>query len=291
MKRTLSFFLPPILIATGIFIAFQYFILRPSEKGALQVTSSPESAVYLNGEYVGQTPLCKCPNLNARGKESSADLLQGGDYAIKLVPIDKSLPSYTDNITIRKSLLTVVDRKFANGAKSEGSIVTLIPIPNKKVSELLVITIPDKTEILLDDLKIGTAPLLKKDLNAAKHDLRIRKAGFSEKVIPLLSTNGYRLSVTAYLGVDDDLVTPTPTLGASPSAALTPTPSGPQVTVLNTPTGFLRVREDASVGALEIGRVIPGNALPLLDEITGWYKIQLPNGKEGWISSQYASKN
>src|SRR5436190_19911206 len=98
MKKALAFFLPPLLIAIAIFFAFQYFILLPAEKGALQVTASPDSAVYLNGKYIGQTPLCKCPNPNSTGKASSQDLLQAGEYSIKLVPSDKSLPEYTDTI-------------------------------------------------------------------------------------------------------------------------------------------------------------------------------------------------
>ena len=289
MKKTLSFFLPPILIATAIFFAFQYFVLRPSEKGALQVTASPESAVYLNGRYIGQTPLCKCPNTGASGKQSTRDLLQAGDYTIKLVPTDKSFPTYTDSITIRKSLLTVVDRKFAEGARSEGSVISLIPMSDKRKSELLVVTIPDKTEIFLDDAPAGTSPLVVRDMTAAKHDLRLRREGYSDKVIPLLSTNGYRLSVTAYLGVDEENVA-IPTPSASPSGKPTPTPSIQQVTVLSTPTGFLRVRDDASIGAPEIARVTPGDKLPLVDELEGWYKIHLPSGKEGWISSQYATK-
>jgi hypothetical protein len=290
MRKALTFFLPPILVATAIFFAFQYFILRPADKGALQVTASPDSAVYLNGKYVGQTPLCKCPNPEATGKESSKDLLQAGDYAIKIVPSDKAFSSYTDNITIRKSLLTVVDRKFAEGAKSEGSIISLLPLPDASSSQILVTSIPDKTEVLLDDLKAGTAPLLIKDVTPTKHDLRIRKDGYKEKIIPLLGTKGYKLMITAYLGINDELtpsVTPTSSPSATPSPTLT---SESTVTVLETPTGFLRVREDASVAASEIDRVTPGQKLPYVDEVTGWYKVHLPSGKEGWISSQYANK-
>lgn len=288
MKKTLMFFLPPILIATAIFFAFQYFIIRPSEKGALQVTASPDSEVYLNGKYIGQTPLCKCPN-TSEGKEKIQDLIQSGEYSIKLVPKNKSFPEYTDTITIGKSLLTVVDRKFAEGAKSEGSIITLAPLPDKKATELLVVTFPDKSEIFVDDLKAGTSPMLIKDVTPQKHELRVRKDGYEEKIIPILNTQGYKLTATVYLGVSDSLVpTPTPTLSASASAALTPASNS--VTILDTPTGFLRVREDATIAASEIGRVTPGDKLPLLDELEGWYKIHLPNGKEGWISSQYATK-
>jgi uncharacterized protein YgiM (DUF1202 family) len=58
---------------------------------------------------------------------------------------------------------------------------------------------------------------------------------------------------------------------------------------LQTPTGFLRVRDQASLGGAEIGQVKPGETYTLLDEQSGWYKIKF-NNKEGWISSQYAQK-
>lgn len=290
MKKVLTIFLPPLVIATAIFFLFQFFIFGPSDKGALQVTATPDSEVYLNGRDIGQTPLCKCPNANATGKDSTKDLLQAGDYTIKLVPKDKSLPEYVDTITIRKSLLTVVDRKFAEGAKSEGSVISLLPLADTKKSEILVTTFPDKTDIFLDDLKDGTSPLLIKDVTPEKHELRVRKTGYKEKVIPLLSTNGYRLLATIYLGVDDNAPTPTPAASTSASLTPTPPPGTPLVTILQTPTGFLRVREDATLDSAEIGRVNPGDKLPLVDEVTGWYKIHLPTGQEGWISSQYASK-
>jgi uncharacterized protein YgiM (DUF1202 family) len=63
------------------------------------------------------------------------------------------------------------------------------------------------------------------------------------------------------------------------------------VLILQTPTGFLRVRDQASLNGAEIGQIKPGETYQLLDDkTTGWYQIQLTNGKTGWISSQYAQK-
>jgi uncharacterized protein YgiM (DUF1202 family) len=59
---------------------------------------------------------------------------------------------------------------------------------------------------------------------------------------------------------------------------------------LDTPTGFLRVRKEASTTAEEIGRVNPGEFFRLLDEQNSWYKIEFQTDKEGWVSGQYAQK-
>ena len=64
------------------------------------------------------------------------------------------------------------------------------------------------------------------------------------------------------------------------------------VEILETSTGFLRVRREPSTLGEEIGRVEPGEKYPLIqtDEKTGWFEIEYEEGKEGWISNQYARK-
>jgi N-acetylmuramoyl-L-alanine amidase len=63
-----------------------------------------------------------------------------------------------------------------------------------------------------------------------------------------------------------------------------------KVLILQTPTGFLRVRDQPSLGGNEITQVKPGETYQLLDERTDWYQIKLTNGQTGWISSEYAQK-
>lgn len=79
---------------------------------------------------------------------------------------------------------------------------------------------------------------------------------------------------------------------SAPAASPSPAPSAaPQlVTITDTPTGWLRVRETPSSSAAEIARVLPGETYDLLDEDEGWYHIRLDAGRTGWISAQYAKK-
>jgi N-acetylmuramoyl-L-alanine amidase len=69
-------------------------------------------------------------------------------------------------------------------------------------------------------------------------------------------------------------------------------PKQVEVEILSTSTGFLRVRSEPSILGEEIGRVEPGERYPYLDEDedTGWLKIEYEEGKEGWVSGQYAKK-
>lgn len=244
------------------------------------MTSAPDSKVYLNDKYLGQTPLCKC---------EAKDMQKSGDYTIRLVPADKNLSEFQEKITISGGVLTVIDRKFGKGSDSSGSVISLTPINNKKATELLVISIPSKSKILLDNNEIGETPFLFKNPTESDHVLQIEKEGYSEKTVRIRTPLGYKLTVTVYLSTSDsakDSSSPS----ASPSAALTPTSAPGKVTILDTPTGFLRVRSSASIAAPEIARVTPGESFDLVDEQTGWFEIKLKDGRAGWISSQYASR-
>jgi len=281
MKKAILIVVPSFGFAALIFLLVQSILLKGNDKGALQVTSTPLSKVYLNGKYLGQTPLCKC---------TSNDMVGTGDYTIKVIPQTGNFTEFQEKITISKSILTVVDRKFGVGAASEGSIITLIPLKEGDQRQLLVTSIPGNVEVLLDSNSAGFTPLLVRDLTDSDHELMLRKSGYSDKKVRIKTPTGYKLVASVYLGIDDEgAPSPTPTIiVASPSA--TPTPVVSKVIILQTPTGFLRVRSNNSVSSSEVGQVLPGESYDIASESDGWYQITLKSGKLGWVSSQYVKK-
>jgi len=58
---------------------------------------------------------------------------------------------------------------------------------------------------------------------------------------------------------------------------------------LDTPQGFLRVREEPSLSAGEIGQVNSGEEYEIIQEAKEWFQISF-NGKIGWVSAVYAQK-
>lgn len=277
MKRVLLF-LAPLLIAIIIFFGILFFFDRKTGKGALQVTSVPQSKVYLDSKLLGTTPLCAC---------ELTQMLTIGDYTIKLVPTGGNFRPFEERITINKGTLTVVDRTFTDNGESDGSIISLSHLNNEKDIEVLVISLPDKANVLLDNNPVGTTPLLLKQVSESDHDLRLTLDGYKDKSIKIKTALGFKLSSLIFLGVSANL-TAVPI--ASPQALLTPTVAVSQVLILNTPTGFLRVRGDSSVGSLEIAKVLPGETYELISEKEGWFEIKLTDEKKGWISSSYAVK-
>lgn len=252
-----------------------------SQKGALQVTSTPVSKVYLNDKEIGTTPLIKT---------AADDMIQAGNYTIRLVPTDTNLSEYQEKITVSAGILTVVDRKFRKGALSEGYVISLHPISDKKKAELEIISFPSNAKIELDANEIGKTPFLYKKPTESDHLLNIKKNGYKEKTVRIRTPNGYRLVIVAYLGVilgAEDNVLPTE-IPVSPTPS--PTQGTTSVLILDTPTGFLRLRASYDINSAIITTVSPGDTFPLIGEQTDWLEIKLPDGRTGWVSSQYAKK-
>lgn len=278
MKKVFLIITTVIVLGFLFFGLFQHFVSSRSQMGALQVTSSPESQVYINDKLIGQTPLCKC---------EAGDTLPVGNYVVRLVPKGIEGERYQEKIKISEGVLTVVDRRFGDDSTSSGSVITLTPLEDDTKTELLVVSIPSKATIYLDSNKIGQTPYLLENPTVSDHVLRIAKEGYEEKNVRIRTPEGYKLTVAMYLGTSDDaesiLVSPIPSVTPSPTSL-------GEVTILDTPTGFLRVRSNPSISSNEIARIEPGETYELLTEQTGWYRIRLRDGVPGWISSDYATK-
>lgn len=285
MKKFFIVIVIPVILGLLVFFGVTYFLSqKDAGKGALQVTSVPQSSVYLDDKFIGQTPLCKC---------DSNSLLPTGDYTIRIVPLDPNFSNqpFEQKISINKSVLTVVDRTFGQGATSQGSVITLLPQTNgdKSSGTLVVNSFPSGVNASLDGNSIGTSPLTFSHVVESDHDLLLSKPGYKDKTIRIHTVNGYTLSVIAFLAIDPNALSATSSAAenvASTSASLQVT----KVTILDTPTGFLRVRSDPSLGGTEIAQVKPGEQYVFDEEQNGWTQITLSNGQKGWVSSSYVSK-
>lgn len=280
MKKILFIILPP-LIAILIFIAVTIILNKTSNKGGLKVTSVPKSKVYLDGKLIGETPLCKCDQNN---------MITTGDYTIKLVPSQGDFSYFESKITVSSGTLTVVDRSFGQGGLSQGSIINLIPIDDKKDAQVLIVSFPDKAKVSLDNNLSGTSPLLLKNITESDHEIKLSKDGYKEKAIRIRTIAGYKLESIIFLSINQDVGASPAALPTSPSITPTPTSSVKKVTILTTPTGFLRVRESNSISSVQVALVNPGESYELVSEQENWFQIKLKDGKLGWISSQYAKK-
>ncbi len=200
------------------FLTYQLFLFRYFEKGALQVTSMPASDVYLNSELIGRAPFCKC---------EAGDMIPRGEYVIRLVPTDRSLNFFEEKVVIQKGVLTVVDRIFAPGGRSETSIISLDPLEDKKTSQIRVMSIPSGVEVLFNNRSVGRTPLLLKTVPISEHRLTLRKDGYKEKTTALLTTSGYEVIAFMQLavGVSEHVLATASAIQETPEATSQASPS------------------------------------------------------------------
>ena len=273
MKRILLFTLG-IFITIVIFSIGLFFINRSSGKGALQVTSDPESKVYIDGKLLGQTPFCRC---------EFKDMISSGDYELRLVPSIGNFEPFEQKIQIFPKVLTVVDRSFLEGPNSSASIITLKKLTDKNEIGLSVVSIPGGAKVYIDNNLSGETTLNLKNITESDHELKLTKDGYSEKSIRIRSVKGFKLEALVFLGLSEvatSSATPPPETNLSVSKVL----------ILKTPTGFLRVRDNPSLGGNQIGQVLPDEEYDFISEQNGWFEIKLKDGKTGWVSGQYSKK-
>lgn len=283
MKKFTLITLSSLLIASGLFLLLTLLTTRVSGEGALRVTANIKSNVFLNKKLIGTTPLCKC---------KPGETIREGDYEIKIVPLDRSVLGFTTRAKIVKGTLTAVDRTFLPGSLASAFTLTLEKTASAQ-PQLLVLSSPEGALVSVDSTPQGATPYFLTSLSESEHDIELKKEGFNKKTLRIKAIPQYKLIANVILGTQSEeatisslLVSPTSTPAVTPS----PATSEIMIKIKDTPTGFLRVRDEPSLGGKEIARVNPGDSFTFLEEQTGWYKIKLSDTTTGWVNSSYTEK-
>lgn len=75
--------------------------------------------------------------------------------------------------------------------------------------------------------------------------------------------------------------------GALTSIAPVETAQAKKITVTDTPTGWLNVREQPSVEGALLAKIYPGESYEYKEIQNSWYKVVLKDKTEGWVSGEY----
>ncbi len=307
MVKKIIFIIILIGLGIGLFFGVRYFLSNQKQQGqaGLQVKSDPPASVFLDSRFLGRTPY--------------EDRIEPGEYTLKLIPESTSAntASWQGKIVLSSNILTVVNRELGTSdLSSAGEVISLEKLTGKD-TEISIVSIPDGASVKIDGQDQGTAPLLLRNVEPGEHEVIISSPGFITRAVKAVATAGYKLAITVQLGISEggegavqgELVdgestseteegepetTPGTTTTPKPtkSAASTEDPDRPYVEILDTPTGWLNVREQPRTGNDDeiITKINPGEKYVLLDEESGWIQITLSDGTEGWISGRYAEK-
>ncbi len=231
------------------------------QKSGISILSTPtEALVFLDNQEVGKTPF---ENKNLEDKE----------YLIKL---DKEGASWQGKVKLKGGTVTIINRDLAQQeASSSGEILTL-----DKGRGITVVSNPSEGEVEIDGKIYGKTPITI-NLPSGEHTIVTSHSNYLKRSIRANLPDNFHLTVVVDLGLSEaDLTTiSTPIISQTP-----------EVVVKDTPTGFLRVRDKASLSGQEIDRVNVGDTLVLLEELGEWDRVRLPDGAEGFVSSVYVEK-
>ncbi len=254
----------------GALFAIGYF----RNKGAgIMVETTPASTVFINGEQVGRSPYeaVRAP----------------GEVVIKLLPdsFEKPLVPYETKVTLTSDVQTVVRREFGETEDlSSGVIVSFEKVGGKETS-VSVISTPDSASVTLDGSVRGFTPYKTTSLSPKDYQLVVSASGFKEISLPIHAQEGYKLTVVSKLVPSGEVEAEKTQVEEKPVEE----PKVQEVEILDTGTGFLRVRAGPSVTEAEVGRVVPGKKFVLIekDEKSGWFKIEFEKDKQGWVTNQF----
>lgn len=231
------------------------------QKSGISALSTPDAAtVFLDGKEVGKTPF----------EDKNLDVKQYG------VKIEKDGAFWQGQVKLNAGTMAIINRDLAKDqASSSGEILTL-----DRGRGMTIISNPSASEVEIDGKVYGKTPI-SINLSSGEHAIFIAHANYLKRSIKANLPDNFNLIVSVDLALSEvDLTT----------ISAPKTYETAQVIVKQTPTGFLRVRDQASLSGKEIAQVKAGDTLVLLEELGGWDRVKLPNKVEGFVSSSYVEK-
>ncbi len=249
--------------------------LKPQKSG-IEIMSYPTAKVFIDGKEAGMTPY---KNVT----------LKPGEAEIRLEARNKT---WKRKIDLKSDVNTVINWEFGEGENEDGGYLLFMEkTGNEKRAGLMVSASPDKAAVAVEGEIIGFSPLRIDDVSGGDKQVSISFPGYKSINLYIKTTGGYQLVIEAFMveqKIENDTENPLELVVEDLEPKMES--SLGKVVILKTETGWLRVREAASSGGREVGRVNPEEEYNLLEEKEGWYKIDYEEGKEGWISASYADK-
>jgi len=267
-RLILTIFLIIFVLFAAALAVFNFLV--PKASGIL-IETSPASTVYINGEEVGRTPY--------------QSFRKAEEITLRLIPdtFGQPLPAFEEKINLVSGTETVVRRYFGvSDVYSEGEVLSFEKLYTADLPAMSVISDPENVQVEIDSVSSGVTPFTSSSIAKGTHIVKFSASGYKDRSINIDLKSGYKLVAFVKLAKTDEQ---TPVIEDDKGNLMEK-----MVRILKTPTGFLRVREDASTSAKEIAQVKPGDEYPLIEEDNSgfWFKIDTKQGVLGWVTSQYA---
>lgn len=297
---SMSLRLNKIVFLFGFSVFLSGCTLPFGQKSGIQITSNPQADILINGENKTKTPLVQ-------------EGLNPGSYTVRLTPEDTSLSPFEIKVNLNPGTFTVIDHQFGKTQDLDsGFVLTFEKLGgNIKTNEVSIVTTPPHVAVLVDGSPSNFSGQPIQNISSGDRVFTLQAPGYQDKIVRANVKDGYRLVVNAQLASQPIQVTPTPTpiptTTLVPDRTITPSSSAgnvtplpkqgsstsditpPYVEILDTPTGWLKVRQSPSTSSPEVAKVNPGDKFAYKESSTsGWFQIEYVSAKWGYVSNQYS---
>ncbi|MFC1710512.1 PEGA domain-containing protein, partial [Patescibacteria group bacterium] len=203
---------------------------------------------------------------------------------------------YETKLNLASGIKTILRRDFGDSEKASSGVTISFEKIGGKDTGLSVISTPDESQVTIDGQIRGFTPYKTTTISEGEHEIIVSSEGYAEMVVSIKTREGFQLTADVKLapggeekeeGKEEEKKEET---DEEPLDEEIFEKEKEQIEIIDTPTGFLRVRLEPSTLAKEVARVSPGDTFDLLDtdDDTGWYKIEYEKDSEGWITDKYA---
>ena len=171
------------------------FTPQQAAVGSIEVASSPAgSAIYLDGNYVGQTPLSGYFDLTSVRQGTHTLLIRQKDFL-----------DYTKAVYVQGGNVVTINAQLSPNAPS--------PVPDT-TGQIIVASTPAGAELFLDNNFRGITPATLSDIPSGSHVVMVRQAGYADASQTVTVTGGQSTPVA--LGLAEIPVTTKAPLTAIP---------------------------------------------------------------------------
>jgi hypothetical protein len=156
------------------------FTRQQSDVGSIEVASTPAgSSVYLDGNFMGQTPIGSYFDLTSILAGYHTILIRHTDYQ-----------DYTQMVYVKGGEVVTVNAQLTPNAPS--------PIPDT-TGQIIIVSTPAGAELFLDNIFKGITPVTLSDIPAGSHVVTVKQAGYADASQTVTVTGGQSTPVAISL--------------------------------------------------------------------------------------------
>lgn len=187
-----KFLLASLVLVSSLFLSGCNPLELKNKSGLQVITNDAVVSIFIDDHFLGESPFL------------TKDL-KPGEYTLKLEPKSSTLVAYETTLTLRKGLLSVITWKPGTDLTSSGGVIyELEKLPDRKQTELSVISIPDGAIVSIDGKEKEFAPFVKEDIEEGNHDFEVSLPSYETQKHTINVVKGHRLNVLVKLAKESN---------------------------------------------------------------------------------------